>query len=373
MKELYNRIIAILISIFIMVFSLLFIFSDKKVFSENENRYLQTFPKLTMKNLKDGSYTSKLQGYLSDHFIGRDTFMSIKTSYEKISGKKEINEVYLAKDNYLIEKYHKAVNNDKIIASLNNLYHELNYINMNLMLVPTSITINKDKLPKNAVTNNQLDTIKYIYDNIEFNTIDIYSTLMEHNKKYQMFYYLDHHWTTYAAYYAYQVYCDNNLLESIPIYEFDVKEVTDDFNGTLYSKSNDYSRKSDAITLFLYDKYTYSVNYVSKDIIKDSLYEMDYLNTKDKYSVFLDNNHPLVVVTNNEVNTKLEIAVIKDSYANSMIPFLANHYKKVHIIDPRFYKLSIAEYIKDKPNIKDMLILYNINTIDEDNGIVTIN
>lgn len=373
MKEFYNRIIVTLISIFILVFSLLFIFSDKKVFSENENRYLQVFPEFSFRNLKNGSYTSKLQSYLSDHFVGRDAFMNIKTFYEKISGKNEINKVYLGKDNYLIEKYNKPVNNDKIIKSLNNLYHELNYINMNLMLVPTSITINKDKLPKNAVTNNQLDTIEYIYDNINFNTIDITKTLMEYNKKYQMFYYLDHHWTTYAAYYAYQVYCYNNLLEPVPIYEFDVKEVTKDFNGTLYSKSNDYSRKPDTIALFLYDKYSYSVNYVSKDIIKDSLYEMDYLNTKDKYSVFLDNNHPLIVVTNNEIKTKAEIAVIKDSYANSMIPFLANHYKKVHIIDPRFYKLSIIQYIKDNININDMLILYNTNTIDEDNGIATIN
>lgn len=373
MKELHNRIIVIIISIFIIVFSLLFIFSNKKTFSENENRYLQTFPKFSFKSLKDGSYTSKLQNYLSDHFIARDTFMSIKTFYEKMSGKKEINGVYLGKDNYLIEKYNKPMNSDKIIKSLNNLYHELNYINMNLMLVPTSITINSDKLPKNVVTYNQLDTIKYIYDNIDFNTIDLYEILREYNKRYQMFYYLDHHWTTYAAYYAYQMYCYSNMLEPLPIYEFDIKEVTDDFNGTLYSKSNDYSRKSDKINLFLYDNFTYSVNYVSKNITKDSLYAMDYLKTKDKYSVFLDNNHPLIVVTNNEIDTNTEIVVIKDSYANSMIPFFANHYKKIHIIDPRFYKLSIIDYVKENNNIKDMLILYNINTIDEDNGIVTIN
>jgi hypothetical protein len=100
---------------------------------------------------------------------------------------------------------------------------------------------------------------------------------------------------------------------------------------------------------------------------------MDYLKTKDKYSVFLDNNHPLIVVTNNEIDTDTELVVIKDSYANSIIPFLINHYKKIHIIDPRFYKLSIVDYVKENDNIKDMLILYNMNTVDEDNGIVTIN
>ena len=43
----------------------------------------------------------------------------------------------------------------------------------------------------------------------------------------------------------------------------------------------------------------YSVNYVSENISKKSIFEYSYLDKKDKYSMFLDNNHPLITITNN--------------------------------------------------------------------------
>ena len=66
-----------------------------------------------------------------------------------------------------------------------------------------------------------------------------------------------------------------------------------------------------------------------------------------------------------------QLLVIKDSFANSMIPFLVNHYKEVIVVDPRYYKKSIINYIKEN-DIKDVLILYNIINIDTDKGILSI-
>ena len=113
-------------------------------------------------------------------------------------------------------------------------------------------------------------------------------------------------------------------------------------------------------------------NYVFSKKITDTLYEKSYLDKKDKYSLFLDNNHPLIIVTNNDIITDKEIIVLKDSFANSLVPFLVNHFKKVHIIDPRYYSLSISAYLDENPKIKDGLILYNANGIDKDLGILGI-
>ena len=211
--------------------------------------------------------------------------------------------------------------------------------------------------------------INNIYSKITFNTIDVYNTLKENNKKYQMFYHLDHHWTTYGAYFAYVEYARNNDIEPLDITDFDIELVTNKFYGTLYSKSNDYSRDSDSIYLFNRNN-NLEVNYVYNKKVTDTLYEKSYLDKKDKYGLFLDNNHPLIIVTNNDIISSKEIIVIKDSFANSLIPFLVNHFKKVHIIDPRYYNLSISAYLKENPNIKDGLILYNANTIDSDLGIL---
>ena len=372
MKKGYHKLITLFLIIIFLSLSVSFIFSDKKEFSENENRYMQSFPEFSLKALFNGKYIVELEDYFTDHFPLRDRFMSIKTLTDKILGKRDVSGVYFASNDYLIEKYDKPKNNDKIINKLNKFYEELNYVNMNLMLVPTSVSINSDLLPNNAPTYSEKDTIDYIYNKINFDKVDVYNVLLEKNKKHQMYYRLDHHWTTYAAYYAYVEYAKNNNLEYYSLNSFEIEEVTNDFNGTLYSKTNDYTRKPDSIYVFKLPNTSYTVNYVDKKKETDTLYEYSYLDTKDKYSLFLDNNHSLIEIKNNIVNNGKELVVIKDSFANCLVPFLINHYEKVYVIDPRYYKKSISEFIKENPNIRDLLFVYNTNNIDNDKGILTI-
>ena len=51
--------------------------------------------------------------------------------------------------------------------------------------------------------------------------------------------------------------------------------------------------------------------------------------------------------------------MIKDSFGNSFIPFLANHYENISIIDPRYFNTSITDYIKEK-DIDEVLFLFNV-------------
>lgn len=372
MKSIYSKITAVFLSLIVIILTVTFLFKNNTEFSENENRYLQLKPKFSFNSLIKGEFISKVEDHFADQFPFRDGFMNIKTSVDKLLGKKDINDVYLAQNDYLIEKYKSPINSDKIIKTLNNFQKNINYVNLNLMLVPTSISINSDLLPKNVEYQNQMTQLNYIYQNITFNTINVYDTLLKQNKYYQMFYRLDHHWTSYGAYYAYLEYAKANNIDYLSINDFKIEEVTKEFNGTLYSKSNDYSKKPDSIHLFIPKKHNYQVEYVFTKKTTDSLYEKSYLDKKDKYSMFLDNNHPLIVITNKDIKNNSEIVVIKDSYANSFIPFLVNHFSKVHVIDPRFYHDSISEYIKNNKKIKDALILYNMNTLDKDLGILTL-
>ena len=125
----------------------------------------------------------------------------------------------------------------------------------------------------------------------------------------------------------------------------------------------------DTIYSFQLENSNFTVEYLDK--ITNSLYNEDYLTKKDKYSYFLDNNHPFIKITNHNVNNGEELLIIKDSYANSFIPILANHYEKIHVIDPRYYNMPITDYIKDN-DIKNVLLLYNVNSIDTDQGVITI-
>lgn len=368
--KLSNKLITILIVFIILIFNITFIFSKKHDFSSLENRYLEELPKFSFKELFDGYYIKSLENYINDHFPLRNTFMKIKTKTDKILGIKDINNVYLGKD-YLLERYNEPKNSDKIIKKLDYLYSNLNYVNMNLMLVPTSISLYNEYLPMFSYIEDELESIKYIYDNIKFDSIDVYNTIKENSKYYEMYYKLDHHWTTYAAYYAYQEYCKTNNIDYISLNKFNIEKVTDSFRGTLYSKVLDDSYKPDSIHIFSLDDTDYTVYYNDTKKETKSLYDYSYLDKKDKYSMFLDNNHSMITITNNKINSKTKLLVIKDSYANSMIPFLVNHYKEVIVVDPRYYKKSIIDYVKDN-DIKDILILYNIIGIDTDKGILGI-
>lgn len=359
--------IAVTISVLTIFFSVFFFVNEKKDFSETENRYLTDFPKYSFESLESGRYIEKIEDYLTDHFPLRDFMMSLKTSTYKILGIKEINEVYIGKDGYLIEQFKEVKNLDKISNIINKFQDKIGF-KINVIFAPTSVSINEDKLPDFAINEDQIETINKFYEKMNTNNIDVYKELLKNTNKYQLYYKLDHHWTSYGAYVAYLEYCNSTGIT--PITEYEIKEVTNEFYGTLYSKTNDYSLKPDTIHTFNVKDSDYTVKY-DNNKETNTLYEDSYLDKKDKYSYFLDNNHSLIQITNNKVKNNEEILIIKDSYANSFVPFIVNHYETVYVIDPRYYKTPISEFIEEK-EIDNVLLLYNMNTINDDLGIISV-
>lgn len=102
----------------------------------------------------------------------------------------------------------------------------------------------------------------------------------------------------------------------------------------------------------------YKVKYFDDEKSTNTLYEMENLNKKDKYSVFLGGNHDLVIINTDLKDKNKKLLIIKDSYAHSLVPFLTNHYDEIHMVDLRYFNDNIDEY-KKKNNIKNVLILYN--------------
>ena len=52
-----------------------------------------------------------------------------------------------------------------------------------------------------------------------------------------------------------------------------------------------------------------------------------------------------------------------------MVPFLAEHFRKIFVLDTRYYKKGPSAFIGEHPEITDVLLLYNMNTLDADTGI----
>lgn len=369
MEKKIRFITAFILAALILAFGTVFLIKDKQAFSEGENRYLQKFPKFSFVDLKEGKYTENLQDYLTDHFPFRDAFMELKAETEIFFGKRKINGVYIAKDGYLIEEYAAPENTEKIAARLAKFSESVERAEVSLMLVPTAVTVYEEKLPALAPIRSQTETKQEIYARSGLAAIDCSDALEAAKEKYALYYKTDHHWTGYGAYFAYTAYCEAKGITPVPMDKFETTDVTTDFRGTVYSKLNDARMKSDTITIFENPENKLTVFYQDSGEKMDSLYNFDYLDKKDKYSLFLNNIHPYIEITNENADSERELALIKDSYANCMTPFLVNHYRKIHVFDTRYYRGGPSAFINENSQITDVLILYNMNTLDMDTGI----
>ena len=101
-----------------------------------------------------------------------------------------------------------------------------------------------------------------------------------------------------------------------------------------------------------------------------ALYDTDAFRKSDKYAVFLGGNYPRVVIRS-AVNDGGRLLYIKDSYANACAPFFTENFSEIHMIDLRYYKKSVADYIRDN-EIDTVLVAYSAANFVSDTNMMFI-
>lgn len=368
----YNLLMAITLIVLVILFSAINFLKKDSVYSEVENRNLKQKPTFTIKSFFNGSYSNDFTSYISEQFFGRAQFIAIKSKVQELEGINKINDTYVGKEGQLFEDF-KIETEDKTqdkVKVINDFHKENPNINISFLLAPTATSVLKDYLPKNAPVDNEIDYINRVKSKLDtsIKLINPYDELYK-NKDNYIYYKTDHHWTTDGAYVAYNVFCNVNGITPKGKNEFDVKIVTDSFYGSLSSKIGIFAKNNDQIKVYIPKSISTIVNYVTEQKKTSSLFDSESLDKKDKYEVFQGGNHPLInIKTNSTENSGKNLLIIKDSYANSMIPFLTQNYGEITVVDLRYYTDSLKELIKSK-KITDMLILYNANTFNSDDAI----
>lgn len=367
MKKKINIIFIVLFIIIIILVPITMAFTEDKEFSENENRYLSSKPKISINEILNGKYFKNFEKYVDDQFVFRDKLYEIKTQVQILAGNKDINGVYLAKDNYLIEKkLDSEVDKEKLQENMNKINEFTNNNKdkkIQMMIVPTASLILEEKLPKNASEYNQNEILDEIKNNLKNATfIDLREQLLDHKEEY-IYYKTDHHWTSLGSYYAYQEWCKYNNINT-EIKDYSRKTVTAEFKGSLYSKVLNRNVEEDEIEIFIpKEEVNYEVTYNFNKNSNSSIYDFEKLKTKDKYQIFFGGNYPEIKIDTSNKNEK-KILLLKDSYANSFIPFLLNNYENIYVVDMRYFKENLDEYMAEN-DINEILILYNAtNFID---------
>lgn len=341
----------------------------KKSFSAEENRELAETPHPTMQNISDKSFMENAEAFLADHIVGRNQFVEARTRLELASGKREVNGVFVGSDRLL---QNIAQPDERITASnlaAINAFAEKykDVLSTNVMLVPTAVEFYPDERPALANTVDQYQYVQDFYAGLENAAgVDVYTTLSA-NAASDIFYRTDHHWTSYGAYLGYSALAKNLGFRAAAWDSFNVEHASHDFLGTLYSKVLVGEDLKDSV-----DLYTYASGDPVQDVIKyngsntitySSIFFREKLKEKDQYQVFLGGNNGVVRVTTNVKNGK-KLLLFKDSFANSVMQFLPIHYEEITLIDLRYMRLPLSEFV-DIEDYDQALFLYNVGTFTE--------
>ena len=101
--------------------------------------------------------------------------------------------------------------------------------------------------------------------------------------------------------------------------------------------------------------------------MEGELYVEEKLAVKDKYSMFLGGNQPLCVIRNENADGG-RLLVIRDSYSDSLAPFLALNYSEVHLFDLRYNRTPISAYAAEN-GIDEVLVLYSAANFTTDTNL----
>lgn len=379
MERKFKIITIVLFMIILCGVGLFTVLGGSKKYSVFEKRELAPFPKTNVKTITKVKFQSGLDNFLNDHVVFRDQCIYTTTMVDKIMGRAEKAGVYFGKDGYLIEKPVEVKPKDMAA----NVKYLSNFVNMaskgvgsenvKVVLIPNKENVLTDKMPKYAPVSNENIKMKEMLWNAlkDKNQIfDLTSSLQKHKDEY-IYYKTDHHWTSLGAKYGYEAMMD--AMGEKKLTGEKSKVVSDDFLGTTYNKLH-FAPEKDLITK--YDIKTVENVQVdcedSEEIDNnDSLYYEKALSKEDKYEYFMGGNFGVLNVHTGCKNGKT-LVLLKDSFANCIIPFLTNNYENIVMIDVRYLGSSIFDALGNLEKMDKMIVLFNDEKLMSNNNLWTL-
>nr|MDD7601239.1 DHHW family protein [Bacillota bacterium]MDY5855669.1 DHHW family protein [Anaerovoracaceae bacterium] len=340
-------------------------------FSPNENRYLQKAPEVSAQNILSGQFSEDAESYLSDQIIGREKWVGLKGITEAGLGVRDMNGVYLCDDGRAVERItEEDFDWNQYARNLNQLAQVRDDagIPMDVLIVPSAASIYEETLPDHALRFDEEKAFEKAEAILGDSLIDLRHTLKEGAAEGSegesnggVFFKSDHHWTNYGAFLGYKTWLSHLGVNTSPMtYAMTEPEVlSDDFHGTLYSKVLLNTLGTDTILAPAYSRRAECTVEIDGETY-DSIYFDQKLDEKDKYAVYFGGNYDRVDITCMEGDGA--VLIIKDSFANSFVPYLMGDYEHITMVDPRYFREDVTSLTSGCDRI---LVIYSIKDLAE--------
>ncbi len=309
-------------------------------------------PPITLRTLLKGEFPQQFEEQLSDQIGFHDSLFRLKTQSGLLIGEQKIRNVYVAEDMLLEKITENPRTNLAASAEAINTFYQQHPIPTCLLLIPSAAEIYESRLPANAVKENQSRRIQEVYGNLipEIRTVDACHILTSLSDAY-IYYRTDRHWTSYGAYHVYQAAIKKMGFTPIPYQRYVISHVNTDFRGDLYEQTLFDVVPSDVLDHYHYEKGCQVTEVTAYDSAGNAfprpltLYDTNMLASEEKYRFYLGSPCEKLVIRTNLQNEK-RLLVYKDDFADCFIPFLAEHYSEICVIDLELTGMAFEQYVQ---------------------------
>lgn len=337
---------------------------EDRISSQLENRTLAQSVQPTIEGVVSGQDMLKMESYFTDQLLLRGTFVEMQASVSKNVFRQPFrNGIYTAEDDYLIEPSQAA---QPIVPDAFRQFTQEVDRPVYFALAPSkTVVAERDGIIPDYVASNAIQRHKTMQAG--FTKAGITSISLD-RLQLSDYFKTDHHWNIDGAYQAYDeivrtIGKTEPALKKVEVNPGSKRSSEHPYFGSLARKTTlAYASTGDTIEYYGADQFkgidvcydnTCGQPLIDEKFIKE---EGDYA---DRYEVFMRGNHGILSMTSKTKGPKL--LVLKDSFANPVLPFLARS-ANLEVVDVRYVNkdFDASEFAKQQ-NVDAVLFLHNSN------------
>ncbi len=341
--------------------------------SPNERRTLAQAPDTSIGNILDGGFAKEVDTWLQDHFPARNFFVSLYTYLNRFTGRNVTESIIKGSNDRLFTEpialdETMLNNNGKLIRE----FAESNALNTKLVIIPSSGYMLEGDLPKLHREYTDGSIIEGFENaasgaNGEKTALPVEDILSMSMNVPELYYRTDHHLTMKGSYLLYSSIAESLGIEPIRAEEF--SKAAYEFYGTSYGSSGLMLTKPDSLEVWTLpgnERFTVTTIDGGRSTEHSGMIDEACLadGVVDRYACYLYSNHGTTIIENPDVEEGT-LLVLKDSYGNAIVPFLANHYHRIIMIDVRYFSSALTKpsELVSEYGIKDFLVIYGTDSV----------
>lgn len=331
-------------------------FIPSKESSESERRPLTQFPSLSFSNVVSSKFMSDFESYTLDQFPFRDTFRQVKSMFLRyVLKQKDNNGIYIA--NGYAAKTEYPLNESSIEYALEKFDYIYNsYLSHSKGKIYSCVV--PDKSYYLAKENGYLSMdYEKLFSQVASGMpyakyIDISDTL-----SIEAYYKTDTHWRQECLLETAKKISEEMGNTSFDEKDFVKTEVDDSFYGVYFGQAA-LPMQSEKMYIMKSDLLENCKVFNFENEKTTAVYDMEKLEEKDKYEIYLSGPVSLLTVTNENATTDKELIIFRDSFASSIVPLLMQGYKSITLVDIRYLSSVAVEKFVDFHG-QDVLFMYS--------------